>query len=247
MSRVSENEVVLLIGASRGLGHAIAAEYINRGSEVVATVRGPARTALHELQETAGGRLEIEHVDINAPEQVHALRDRLGSRRFDLAASHGAWLGPDRAWRSRCSSHHRREHSQPRRDHRRPTRPWRPAISRLPRPNRRLVSGGAYPADRWAQNQPPYRHRIIEACRLNSSSDGPCSRWHQAFLARPVLGDEPADPISPVNGELPVTESGRRPSRRLPLPHDRVPVQPTTPWSHSRVPRIQWRPGGDRP
>ena len=64
MSRVSENEVVLLIGASRGLGHAIAAEYINRGSEVVATVRGPARTALHELQETAGGRLEIEHVDI---------------------------------------------------------------------------------------------------------------------------------------------------------------------------------------
>ncbi len=39
---------------------------------------------LHELQDTAGGRLEIERVDINAPEQVQALRDRLGARKFDL-------------------------------------------------------------------------------------------------------------------------------------------------------------------
>ena len=84
MSSVAGNATVLLIGASRGLGYAIAAEYIARGSRVVATVRGPGRTALHELQETADGRLEIERVDINAPEQIHALRDRLGARRFDL-------------------------------------------------------------------------------------------------------------------------------------------------------------------
>jgi NAD(P)-dependent dehydrogenase (short-subunit alcohol dehydrogenase family) len=84
MSPPSEHAAVLLIGASRGLGHAIAGEYIDRGSRVVATVRGPGRTPLHELQDTAGGRLEIEHVDINGPEQVHALRDRLGARRFDL-------------------------------------------------------------------------------------------------------------------------------------------------------------------
>src|SRR5580658_9884135 len=84
MSSASQNTAVLLIGASRGLGYAIAAEYLDRGSKVLATVRGPARTALHELQDAAGGRLEIEHVDINAPEQIQALRERLGSRRFDL-------------------------------------------------------------------------------------------------------------------------------------------------------------------
>ncbi|MFI0156759.1 SDR family NAD(P)-dependent oxidoreductase [Streptomyces lydicus] len=84
MNAVSENATVLLIGASRGLGLAIAAEYIDRGSHVVATVRGPGRTALHDLQQTAGGRLEIEHVDMNAPEQIRALRERLGARRFDL-------------------------------------------------------------------------------------------------------------------------------------------------------------------
>ena len=84
MSLTSENATVLLIGASRGLGYAIAAEYIDRGSQVVATVRSPERTKLHELQDTADGRLEIEHVDITAPEQVHALRDRLTARTFDL-------------------------------------------------------------------------------------------------------------------------------------------------------------------
>jgi NAD(P)-dependent dehydrogenase (short-subunit alcohol dehydrogenase family) len=96
MSSVSENATVLLIGASRGLGYAIAEEYIGRGSQVVATVRGPGRTALHDLQETAGGRLETEHVDINAPEQIQALRDRLSSRRFDLLfVNAGVTNGPE--------------------------------------------------------------------------------------------------------------------------------------------------------
>lgn len=72
---------VLLIGASRGLGAAIAAEYLDRGAHVVATVRGTARTPLHEL---TSDRLEIETVDINEPEQVRALRERLDGRAFDL-------------------------------------------------------------------------------------------------------------------------------------------------------------------
>jgi NAD(P)-dependent dehydrogenase (short-subunit alcohol dehydrogenase family) len=84
MSSNSVNTTVLLIGASRGLGHAIAAEYLARGSRVVATVRGTGRTALHDLHGTADGRLEIEHVDINESEQVQALRDRLAARTFDL-------------------------------------------------------------------------------------------------------------------------------------------------------------------
>jgi NAD(P)-dependent dehydrogenase (short-subunit alcohol dehydrogenase family) len=75
---------VLLIGASRGLGCAIAKEYVDRGSRVVATVRGESRTVLHNLQELAGGLLEIEHLDITIPEQVQSLRRRLGSRVFDL-------------------------------------------------------------------------------------------------------------------------------------------------------------------
>ena len=71
---------VLDIGASRGLGLALAAEHLRRGAHVVATVRGPARTAQHDLP---GEHLEIEHVDITDPEQVAALRRRLDGRTFE--------------------------------------------------------------------------------------------------------------------------------------------------------------------
>ncbi|MGD0764412.1 MAG: SDR family NAD(P)-dependent oxidoreductase [Roseiarcus sp.] len=78
------NKSLLLIGASRGLGLALAKEYLERGWRVVATARGAKRTALHELAEAPGGRLEVEIVDINDPDQVAALGARLGSRRFDM-------------------------------------------------------------------------------------------------------------------------------------------------------------------
>lgn len=75
---------VLLLGASRGLGLAIAGEYLDRGAAVVATVRGERRTALHELADRSGGRLTIEHLDITEPARLRALHDRLAGRAFDL-------------------------------------------------------------------------------------------------------------------------------------------------------------------
>jgi NAD(P)-dependent dehydrogenase (short-subunit alcohol dehydrogenase family) len=75
---------VLLIGASRGLGLAVAQEYLTHGSHVVATVRGSGHTVLHDLQPTAGDRLQIEDIDITVPDQITALHGRLASRRFDL-------------------------------------------------------------------------------------------------------------------------------------------------------------------
>ncbi|MGA2008102.1 MAG: SDR family NAD(P)-dependent oxidoreductase [Solirubrobacteraceae bacterium] len=74
----------LLIGASRGLGLAMAEEYIQRGWRVTGTVRGSQRTGLHDLSDRSSGQLEIEAVDINVPDQVFALRRRLESRLFDL-------------------------------------------------------------------------------------------------------------------------------------------------------------------
>jgi len=84
LTQKSPNTTVLLIGASRGLGLAIAGEYLKRGSQVVATVRGAQRTELHDLQGTTAERLEIEHIDITIPEQIVDLHDRLASRTFDL-------------------------------------------------------------------------------------------------------------------------------------------------------------------
>ena len=78
------NKTILLIGASRGLGYAMAAEYLKRGWNVVGTVRGKARTLLHDLADRSQNRLEIETVDICEPDQIAALRARLSGRMFDL-------------------------------------------------------------------------------------------------------------------------------------------------------------------
>jgi NAD(P)-dependent dehydrogenase (short-subunit alcohol dehydrogenase family) len=77
-------QTALIIGASRGLGLALAAEYLKRGWQVIATVRAPNHTPLHDLQASSGQRLEIEHLDIDAPEQIAALRARLKGRALDV-------------------------------------------------------------------------------------------------------------------------------------------------------------------
>ena len=84
MSKIQSSHgagTVLIVGASRGLGHAMAAEYLKKGWQVVGTVReGATRTMLHDLADESAGRLEIETVDICEPTQVTALRDRLSGR-----------------------------------------------------------------------------------------------------------------------------------------------------------------------
>jgi NAD(P)-dependent dehydrogenase (short-subunit alcohol dehydrogenase family) len=79
-----EGKTVLIIGASRGLGYALAAEYLARGWQVTATVRGAGRTGLPDLAASSAGRLVLETVDITVPEQVAALHERLAKTTFDL-------------------------------------------------------------------------------------------------------------------------------------------------------------------
>ncbi len=84
MQIASSDKQLLLIGASRGLGFALAEEYLDRGWHVVATERVESTSRLHTLLETSAGRLEIETVDIVHPDHVVALRARLTARRFDM-------------------------------------------------------------------------------------------------------------------------------------------------------------------
>jgi NAD(P)-dependent dehydrogenase (short-subunit alcohol dehydrogenase family) len=84
MPSLLHDKTLLLIGASRGLGFALAEEYLKRGWRVVATERGSATSKLRDLLRGAQGRLEIATVDITYPDQVGALRARLASRQFDM-------------------------------------------------------------------------------------------------------------------------------------------------------------------
>lgn len=75
---------LLLIGASRGLGHAMAAEFVAKGWQVIGTVRGSRRTLLHDLAEAHPGQVEIESLDICEPAELAALTQRLAGRRLDM-------------------------------------------------------------------------------------------------------------------------------------------------------------------
>jgi NAD(P)-dependent dehydrogenase (short-subunit alcohol dehydrogenase family) len=75
---------ILLIGASRGLGLAMAAEFQTKGWTVTGTVRGSARTRLHDLADGADGRIAVEHLDICREDEIAALRERLAGRLFDM-------------------------------------------------------------------------------------------------------------------------------------------------------------------
>lgn len=75
---------ILLIGASRGIGLAMAEEFLRREWLVTATVRGAKRTALHNLSVLYPQNLSIEQLDITDATQLHALHERLKDQRFDV-------------------------------------------------------------------------------------------------------------------------------------------------------------------
>lgn len=62
----------------------MAEEFLGRGWNVIGTIRPGQPTRLHDLARTAGGRVEIETMDITAADQIEALRKRLDGRTLDI-------------------------------------------------------------------------------------------------------------------------------------------------------------------
>jgi len=77
-------KTVLITGASRGIGLALARRLAARGDRVVATARDPnAASALHEASEAAApGWIEIRELDVTDPDAVEDLAGKLD--RVDL-------------------------------------------------------------------------------------------------------------------------------------------------------------------
>ena len=78
MNESSKQRSALIVGASRGIGEGLARTLASRGWQVTATVRDRSRTG------ALGDGIEIETVDIDYPDQIAALGDRLGGAKFDL-------------------------------------------------------------------------------------------------------------------------------------------------------------------
>lgn len=83
-SNNNDVNTILLVGASRGIGYAMAAEFLQKGWNIIGTVRGTAKTELHDLADEHKGRVEIERLDITQPDEVEALRGRLAGRSVNM-------------------------------------------------------------------------------------------------------------------------------------------------------------------
>ena len=85
MAEKSRKKTALIVGASRGLGLALAADYIRRGWQVIVTIRQATGSAeFQALQASAGAALEVEQLEMTSSEQIAALGRRLKSREIDL-------------------------------------------------------------------------------------------------------------------------------------------------------------------
>ena len=80
---MSAESIVLILGASRGLGLAMAEEWLKRDAKVIATQR-IASQELGSLQSRYPGSLEVETVDIADAASVRSLRTRLEARRINV-------------------------------------------------------------------------------------------------------------------------------------------------------------------
>jgi NAD(P)-dependent dehydrogenase (short-subunit alcohol dehydrogenase family) len=74
---------VLILGVSRGLGLAMAEEWLKRDAKVIATERSVS-PGLGALQSRYPGSLEVETVDIADAPSVRSLRARLEAQRVDV-------------------------------------------------------------------------------------------------------------------------------------------------------------------
>lgn len=75
-----QSKTILIVGASRGLGHAMAVEFVKKGWHVMGTVHEGGRTELHALADEHPGHVRVEPLDITEPVQISALHERLHGR-----------------------------------------------------------------------------------------------------------------------------------------------------------------------
>ncbi|MBC7522591.1 MAG: SDR family NAD(P)-dependent oxidoreductase [Sandarakinorhabdus sp.] len=87
------DKTAIIIGASSGIGLALASELAGRGWLVTATTRREA-PELAEASAESGGRITLATVDIDTVDSIKALDTALGTKKFDLIFVNAGTIGP---------------------------------------------------------------------------------------------------------------------------------------------------------
>ncbi|HWK37934.1 MAG TPA: SDR family oxidoreductase [Hyphomicrobium sp.] len=92
-----QTQTIVLVGASRGLGLAMAGELVEKGWHVIGTVRENSRTGLHHLADAHPNQVTIEALDVTQPDQIAALCDRLSDRSIEILFVNAGTANRDQA------------------------------------------------------------------------------------------------------------------------------------------------------
>ncbi|MGY4230135.1 NAD(P)-dependent dehydrogenase (short-subunit alcohol dehydrogenase family) [Bradyrhizobium sp. USDA 4503] len=85
---------VLITGANRGIGLALAWQYASQGAEVIACCREPAKAdALGELARSSGGRVKVVQLDVADEGAALSLKREIGDRPIDILINNAGVTG----------------------------------------------------------------------------------------------------------------------------------------------------------
>ncbi|BCR03335.1 short-chain dehydrogenase [Desulfuromonas versatilis] len=89
------NETILITGANRGLGLALAGEFARHGWQVLACCRNPrSAPALEKLAASHPDQVEVLPLEVTDPDQVAALAEGLAGRAIDILFNNAGIFGP---------------------------------------------------------------------------------------------------------------------------------------------------------
>ncbi|MEZ5564906.1 MAG: SDR family oxidoreductase [Gammaproteobacteria bacterium] len=100
-------KVVLITGASRGIGLELTRQYARDGARVIATCRKPeAATELAAVVAEYPARVQVEALDVTDHEAIDALASRYQGQPIDLLINNAGNIGPRDPERTRLHEQH---------------------------------------------------------------------------------------------------------------------------------------------
>ncbi len=88
---------ILVTGAGRGIGLALAESFAARGDNVIATVRdAKGLDGLARVMSEHPDRIEVHRLEVTDPASIAALAERLAGRPIDVLVNNAGTLGPTR-------------------------------------------------------------------------------------------------------------------------------------------------------
>ncbi|RCU48849.1 SDR family oxidoreductase [Corallincola luteus] len=92
---MTNSSTIMITGANRGIGLAFVEKYLQQGDQVIACCRHPGEAhQLHSLKRIHKDQLQMHTLDVDAPESIEQLANKLSTARIDILINNAGVYGP---------------------------------------------------------------------------------------------------------------------------------------------------------